>query len=165
MLQRVEPSPPSPPCRFYLQQSPLQSGSSSNRKTGMSYPQFVEVLALLAISASNRLRLLYPDVAGPLPSVTKEPSRNSDGLAESSADTATSRAGRSPVASDSPGAEDGGVLGSGDNERTTNTAGQLVHRKAITVRAAMRLKNERFVCTTTIGRIAVGPASTKPTAE
>ncbi len=164
MLSRVEPLPPSNPCRFDLQQSPLQSGSSSNRKAGMSYPQFIEVLTLLATSASSRLRLLYPDVAGPVPSVTKEPSSDSDVLAESSADTATSRAGRSPVASDPPGAGAGGVLGSGDDERRTNAGGQLVHRKAMNVRAAMRFKNGRFV-RRQVGCTTVGPRSTEPTSE
>jgi len=107
----------------------------------MSYPQFVEVLTLLATSASSRLRLLYPDVAGSVQSATKEASRNSGGLSESSADTTTSLAGRSPVESDSLGV---GVTGD-DNEKTTNAAGQLVHRTALNVRAAMKLKTGRYV--------------------
>lgn len=36
-------------------------------KMGMTYPQFVESLSLLAVYAAERLRFLYPDIAGTNP--------------------------------------------------------------------------------------------------
>lgn len=96
----------------------------------MSYPQFVEVLVLLAASAARRLRHLYPDVAGePAPSPTKRDPRNSDSLADSSAHN-----GRSPFESESAGEERRVGVGGGAKEKTGNT-----------VRAALKLRNGRFV--------------------
>lgn len=131
-------------------QDSLLNRSISNRNTGptrsagMSYPQFVEVLVLLAVSAARRLRTLYPDVAGePAPSPTKRPPRNSDHLADSSGNTTTSRNGRSPFEGESAGVERCVDVGGDGKETTSNPAGQLIHRKGIDVHAAIRFKNGR----------------------
>lgn len=109
----------------------------------MSYPQFVEVLSLLAISASDRLRLLYPDVAGPDPSVAVDGSLTDEKLADSSADTGTSHSGR-PL-SENESAEAGHGVGRGEKTKSRNNAGgQPVHRKEMDVPVAMKLKGGRY---------------------
>lgn len=114
----------------------------------MSYPQFVEVLVLLAVSAARRLRTLYPDVAGdPAPSSTKRPPHNGDSLTDHSANTITSHIGRSPFDSESAGVEQRVDVGGGAKKKASNPAGQLIQRKAVDVRAALKFKQGRFVQT------------------
>lgn len=109
----------------------------------MSYPQFVEVLSLLAICAAGRLRLLYPNVAGPDPSPAMDGSRNDEKLTDSSADTGTSRSGGPLSEIESAGAGHG--VAWGDKTKSRNTArGELFLRKAMHVRAAMKLKSGRY---------------------
>lgn len=110
----------------------------------MSYPQFVEVLSLLATSAADRLRLLYPDVTGPDPSLAVEGSRTDEKLTDSSADTGTSRGGRLLSESKSAEVEHGGVGRGGKTKSRNNAGGQLIHRKEIDVRVSMRLKSGRY---------------------
>lgn len=112
----------------------------------MSYPQFVEVLVLLAASAARRLSNLYPDAAEePAPPPTKRPPRNSDSLTDSNANTTTSRNGRLPFESELAGEERRVDVSGGARETTRNPAGQPIHRKANDACAAMRLKSGRFV--------------------
>lgn len=114
---------------------------------GMSYPQFVEVLVLLAASAARRLRNLYPDAAGePAPRPTKRPPRNSESVTISGA--TSSRNDSSPCESKSKmGVEPIIDVDREAKETMSNPAQQPIQRRAIDVRAAMRLKTGRFVQT------------------
>ncbi|CBJ29850.1 hypothetical protein Esi_0163_0029 [Ectocarpus siliculosus] len=126
-----------------------QGGPSSDRNAaatkrsaaGMSYPQFVEVLSLMAIPAAGRLRRLYPNVAGPEPPAAVVGPRHRNTPTNSTSDGTTSRGGGGgplalEITSEEAGRRDEAGEGSG-NERS------LFQRKARHVRAAMRLRMKK----------------------
>ncbi|CAB1118642.1 unnamed protein product [Ectocarpus sp. CCAP 1310/34] len=127
-----------------------QGGPSSDRNAaatkpsaaGMSYPQFVEVLSLVAISAAGRLRRLYPDVAGPEPPAAVGDPRHRNTPTNFTSDGTASRGGGGggPLAlemtSEEAGRRDEAGEGS-DNARSP------FQRKARHVRAAMRLRMKK----------------------
>ncbi|CAN0275302.1 unnamed protein product [Ectocarpus sp. 6 AP-2014] len=126
-----------------------QGGPSSDRNAaatkrsaaGMSYPQFVEVLSLMAISAAGRLRRLYPDVAGLEPPAAVVGPRHRNTPTNSTSDGTTSRGGGGgplafEITSEEAGRRDEAGEDSGD-ERS------LFQRKARHVRAAMRLRMKK----------------------
>lgn len=112
---------------------------------GMSYPQFVEVLSLLASSAAGRLRSLYPDVAGAEPVI-----RGDGALSEEEpvvGESASSRGGVagaihgniSALETESPGVSEG----SGKHARRQNDEGGIAHRHTGQAHAASRLRVAR----------------------
>lgn len=111
----------------------------------MSYPQFVEVLSLLASSAAGRLRFLYPAVAGGEPCVGVHGALKPDKVGNSEpADvgiaSSTRQCGFSAIERESDGASD---VGGGEQARSRTGAGGLARKKATSVRAAVRLKGAR----------------------
>lgn len=96
----------------------------------VSYPQFVEVLSLLAGSAAGRLRSLYPDVAGAEPGISARGASRADehvvgGSAASRPGVVS--AGQSKLSAlekESTGASEG----SGKHTRRRNDADSVVHR-------------------------------------
>lgn len=107
----------------------------------MSYPQFVEALSLLSASAAGRLRPLYPDVAGPEPSAVAYGLCNTDELTVCRTDKLTDLDKPSAVARESAAAGRG--VDGGEKGEISNNAGKHTLRKAMHVRAALRLKNAR----------------------
>lgn len=69
-------------------------------KMGMTYPQFVESLSLLAIHAAERLRFLYPDIAGTDPNSPRKrpPTPKPDGESSSRAHAGARRNDRCSTA-------------------------------------------------------------------
>ncbi|CAM9359647.1 unnamed protein product [Hapterophycus canaliculatus] len=119
-----------------------QSGISKRAATtGISYPQFVEVLSLLSASAAGRLRSLYPDMAGPEPSTAVRGSRSSDLIGCKAARTTDlDRAFAHTRESAGAGRDVDRVR----KDEASNNARKHTIRKAMHVRAALRLKNARF---------------------
>lgn len=109
---------------------------------GISYPQFVEVLSLLATAAASRLRSLYPDVAGVEPCIRIQGSSGVeqsaiDGATGSGVDLSGSRSGPSAFDKDSP-ARVPGVVGV-DKAKDGANLGGVVRKRAINVRAVLRM--------------------------
>lgn len=130
LLQRKLTNKNARPVTPFPQGSLLDRSTTTKRAVGMSYPQFVEVLVLVAASAARRLRNLYPDVVGePASPPTARGPRNSGSLTDASGNDGTNNNGSSAFESKSAGAE-----------RRVDLGGA-----AKAVRAAMRLRNGRFV--------------------
>lgn len=118
-----------------------RSGVTKRSTTGLSYPQFVEVLSLLARASADRLRALYPDVAEEKTRGAVEGAPNVDeSAADSVVDSSVSRNGRSTCKGNSTGALS---VGDGGVDRNRNNAGKSTRFKAVHVRAALRLNASR----------------------
>lgn len=95
----------------------------------ISYPQFVEVLSLLAGSAAGRLRSLYPDVAGAPGMCARGALRADEHVVGGSAGSrpgvaSATQSNLSALEKESTGASEG----SEKHARRRNDAGSVAHR-------------------------------------
>lgn len=104
---------------------------------GMTYPQFVESLSLLALYAAERLRVFYPDIAGAIPkNVTPgAPTRKADGEASSRAHAGTRRNDRSTVDKN----DSQRVPGADSRKGARGRPGDLACNKAVRALPAVQL--------------------------
>ncbi|CAM9404677.1 unnamed protein product [Ectocarpus fasciculatus] len=146
------------------------SAAMQRSAAGMSYPQFVEVLSLMAISAAGRLRRLYPDVAGPEPLAAVVDPRPRNTPTNSTSDGTTSRGGGSrggggPLALEIASEAAGRSADKGEAGEDSGNARSLFQRKARHVRAAMRLRLKKGRSLVEAPRTPKGPPVDEQTEE
>lgn len=124
-----------------------RSGNTKSAKRDMSYPQFVEALALLARSAAGRLRLLYPDVAGMEPRAVSQGTPKADEI--SFREVAGSGVHHSVHCSGPSVVEMrpvmGAVVGEEEHSKHSTNAETPAHIKARGPRAALRSSGSRYL--------------------